>query len=199
MKSDFYEELKDGIESFKEIISKYKNHENIEIELRIGQIQFDKFISGLNNKNFFDKIRTNLDSSQDFKKKTFKTEEKIKNGYRKTVKLNNTRVNKDIVKKERVLKMDFKYNNTPSAGTFSSGSFKYGRISNYSSTVPINLKISSSSELMNFSIAAGGTFMLSTSDITGSLTNTFSYDDIMSVFVEPSGSSAKVEYFIATT
>ena len=41
--------------------------------------------------------------------------------------------------------------------------------------------------------------MLSTSDITGSLTNTFSYDDIMSVFVEPSGSSAKVEYFIATT
>jgi len=93
----------------------------------------------------------------------------------------------------------FKYSNTPSAGTFNSGSFKYGRISNYSSTVPINLKISSSSELINFSIAAGGTFMLSTSDITGSLTNTFSYDDIMSVFVEPSGSSAKVEYFIATT
>jgi hypothetical protein len=93
----------------------------------------------------------------------------------------------------------FKYNNTPSAGTFNSGSFKYGRISNYSSTVPINLKISSSSELINFSIAAGGTFMLSTSNITGSLTNTFSYDDIMSVFVEPSGSSAKVEYFIATT
>mgnify|MGYP003632980671 CR=1 FL=1 len=46
---------------------------------------------------------------------------------------------------------------------------------------------------------SGGTFMLSTSDITGSLTNTFTYDDIMSVFVEPSGSSAKVEYFIATT
>jgi hypothetical protein len=93
----------------------------------------------------------------------------------------------------------FKYSDTPSAGTFNSGSFKYGRISNYSTTAPINLKVSSSSELMNFSIAAGGTFMLSTSDITGSLTNTFSYDDIMSVFVEPSGSSAKVEYFIATT
>ena len=93
----------------------------------------------------------------------------------------------------------FKYSNTPSAGTFNSGSFKYGRISNYSSTVPVNLKVSSSSELINFSIAAGGTFMLSTSDITGSLINTFTYDDIMSVFVEPSGSSAKVEYFIATT
>jgi hypothetical protein len=93
----------------------------------------------------------------------------------------------------------FEYSNKPGSGTFNSGSFKYGRVSNYSSTVPINLKVSSSSELMNFSIAAGGTFMLSTSDITGSATNIFSYNDIISVFVEPSGSSAKVEYFIATT
>jgi hypothetical protein len=93
----------------------------------------------------------------------------------------------------------FEYSDKPGSGTFTSSSFKYGRISNYSTTVPINLKVSSSSELMNFSISAGGTFMLSTSGITGSLTNTFSYDDIMSVFVEPSGSSAKVEYFIATT
>ena len=30
----------------------------------------------------------------------------------------------------------FKYSDTPSAGTFNSGSFRYGRISNYSSTVP---------------------------------------------------------------
>tara|TARA_R110000751_G_scaffold32583_2_gene81802 strand:+ start:3138 stop:3563 length:426 start_codon:yes stop_codon:yes gene_type:complete len=93
----------------------------------------------------------------------------------------------------------FKYSNNPGAGTFSSGSFKYGRISNYSTTVPLNLKVSSSSELLNFSLAAGGTFMLSTSEITGSLTNTFTYDEIASVSLEPSGSSAKVEYFIATT
>ena len=93
----------------------------------------------------------------------------------------------------------FEYSNKPESGTFTSGSFKYGRVSNYSSDTPINLKVSSSTELLNFSVAAGGTFMLSTSEITGSLTNTFSYDDIMAVFVEPSGSSAKVEYFIATT
>ena len=93
----------------------------------------------------------------------------------------------------------FEYSDKPGSGTFTSGSFKYGRVSNYSSDTPINLKVSSSSELLNFSIAAGGTFMLSTSEITGSLTNTFAYDDIMAVFVEPSGSSAKVEYFIATT
>ena len=93
----------------------------------------------------------------------------------------------------------FKYDNLPGAGTFTSGSFKYGRISNYSSDSPLNLKISSSSEVLNFSIAAGGTFMLSTSEITGSSINSFTYDDIASVSVEPSGSSAKVEYFIATT
>ena len=93
----------------------------------------------------------------------------------------------------------FKYDDSPGAGTFSSGSFKYGRISNYSTTVPLNLKVSSSTELLNFSLAAGGTFMLSTSQMTGSSTNTFTYDDISSVSVEPSGSSAKVEYFIATT
>ena len=93
----------------------------------------------------------------------------------------------------------FKYSNLPGAGTFTSSSFKYGRISNYSTTTPINLKVSSSSELLNFSLAAGGTFMLSTSEITSSLTNTFTYDNIDSVSVEPSGSNAKVEYFIATT
>ena len=93
----------------------------------------------------------------------------------------------------------FKYDGLPGAGTFRTSSFKYGRVSNYSSEVPINLAVSSSTELINFSIAAGGTFMLSTSEITGSTVNTFTYDDIMSISVEPSGSSAKVEYFISTT
>jgi len=93
----------------------------------------------------------------------------------------------------------FKYSNLPGAGTFQTGSFKYGRISNYSSTVPINLTVSSSTERMNFSIEAGGSFMLSTSEITGSISNTFNYDDIALITAEPSGSSAKIEYFIATT
>mgnify|MGYP003138914126 CR=1 FL=1 len=93
----------------------------------------------------------------------------------------------------------FKYSDTPGAGTFSSGSFKYGRVSNYSTTTTVNLKVSSSSEMLNFSIAAGGTFMLSTSEITGSTLNNFVYDNIDSVSVEPNGSSAKIEYFIATT
>ena len=40
--------------------------------------------------------------------------------------------------------------------------------------------------------------MLSTSEITGSIAD-FTYDDIASISVSPSGSNAKIEYFIATT
>ena len=40
----------------------------------------------------------------------------------------------------------FKYNDAPGAGTFTSSSFKYGRVSNYSTTTTVNLKVSSSSE-----------------------------------------------------
>jgi hypothetical protein len=39
--------------------------------------------------------------------------------------------------------------------------------------------------------------MISTSKITGSLTG-LTFKDIVSVKAEPSGSSAKIEYFIAT-
>ena len=80
-------------------------------------------------------------------------------------------------------------------------------MSNYSDNIPVNLKIQSlenefnNTEVVNFLVEAGGTFMLSTSEITGSTSNSldFTYDNIDSVSVEPSGSDAKIEYFIATT
>ena len=83
-------------------------------------------------------------------------------------------------------------------GTFVTSSLKYARISNYSTTATVNLKVSSSTEELNFNVAAKGTFMLSTSEITGSIAD-FTYDDIASISVSPSGSNAKIEYFIATT
>ncbi len=85
------------------------------------------------------------------------------------------------------------------AGTFVTSSLQYARITNHSTTVPINLRVSSSKENMSYSIGAEGSFMLSTSDITGSNSINFTYDDIVSLKVEPSGSNAKVEYFIVTT
>jgi len=98
----------------------------------------------------------------------------------------------------------FSLGDTEGAGQFLTSSLKYARISNYSTDVPVNLKVSSSVEQLNFKIDAGGSFILSTSEITGSIIasgsgSIFSYDDISSVKVEPSGSSAKIEYIIATT
>jgi hypothetical protein len=93
------------------------------------------------------------------------------------------------------------------AGTFTTGSFKYGRITNKSSSVPIQVRITadtSPSALTNtsFIITPGNSFFLSTTAITGSSpgSNTFTFNQyVYYISVAPSGSSASVEYFIATT
>jgi hypothetical protein len=94
------------------------------------------------------------------------------------------------------------------AGTFSTGSFKYGRITNKSSTVPIQVRVTADtvppSTLVNtsFIVAPGDSFFLSTTAITGSSpgSNIFAFNQyIYYVSAAPSGSSANIEYFIATT
>ena len=85
------------------------------------------------------------------------------------------------------------------AGMFVTSSLKYARVTNHSTSIPLNLRVSSSNSNMSFSIGTEGSFMLSTSDVTGSNSINFTYDDITSLKVEPSGSNAKVEYFIVTT
>jgi len=91
----------------------------------------------------------------------------------------------------------FSLDNLPGAGTFVSSSFKYGRVTNNSTTVPVKLIVSSSTEAMSFLIATGSSFMLSTSKITGS-TSGLNFSDIKSIKVEPSGSVASIEYYVIT-
>jgi hypothetical protein len=91
----------------------------------------------------------------------------------------------------------FSLDNLPGAGTFVSSSFQYGRVTNNSTTVPVKLIVSSSTEAMSFLIATGSSFMLSTSKITGS-TSGLNFNDIRSIKVEPSGSIASIEYYIIT-
>lgn len=88
--------------------------------------------------------------------------------------------------------------NLPGAGTFISSSIQYVRITNMSLSTKVNLQISASSGTTNVLVNEGGTFFLSTGLITGSLTN-FTYDNIKSIKAQPSGSSAKIGYIIATT
>ena len=93
------------------------------------------------------------------------------------------------------------------AGTFSTGSFKYGRITNKSLTVPIQVRVTADAVPTNvtntsFIIAPGNSFFLSTTAVTGSSpgSNIFTFSQyVYYVSVAPSGSSASVEYFIATT
>lgn len=90
------------------------------------------------------------------------------------------------------------------AATFTTGSFKYGRITNKSLSVPIQVKITADDTTKNtsFIVSPGNSFFLSTTAITGSTpgNSTFVFNQyIYYVSVSPSSSSATIEYFIATT
>ena len=86
----------------------------------------------------------------------------------------------------------------PGAGTFATGSFKYGRFTNIGLS-PIKLYVSSSTLNTSFLISTGSSFMLSTTKITGSTDTSFTFENIASINAEPSGSAGALEYFIATT
>jgi hypothetical protein len=92
----------------------------------------------------------------------------------------------------------FSLGNNPGAGQFVTSSLQYARIAN-ESLVPVKLHVSSPTVDVQFLISTGSLFYLSTSKITGSINNSFTMEDIQTVSIEPSGSDAKIEYFIATT
>lgn len=113
-KSDFFSELNDGINILKELIKKYKASENTEIELRIGQIQENSFIAGLNSSDFYEKILEKLKCCNEFKKIKNTTEDIISDKYRKTISFNNKKVSKQIVMyKNTIEKHNLTYTGTP--------------------------------------------------------------------------------------
>ena len=93
---------------------------------------------------------------------------------------------------------------TIDAAVYPTSSFKYGRITNKSS-VPVQLVVNMTtgvtSSNTSFIIASGSSFLLSTTAATGSLPgNVFIFNQYINLIsVIPSGSSATIEYFIATT
>ena len=91
----------------------------------------------------------------------------------------------------------FSFDSVPGAGTFVTSSVQYVRVTNNSTAVPIKLIVSSSTEAMSYLISTGSSYMMSSTKMTGS-TSGLSFDDIKSVKVEPSGSSASIEYYIVT-
>lgn len=94
----------------------------------------------------------------------------------------------------------FNFDAAVSAGTFMEDKLRYARITNHSTTIPVNIEISSSNEVFNFRMNPLQSFYLPSSQMTGSVVN-FSYDYISSISLEPSGSNntARVEFYVATT
>ena len=90
-------------------------------------------------------------------------------------------------------------------GTFLTGSFQYGRITNKSNTlIELRVIFNDSPYTASFAITPGNSFMLSSTKFAaGSMSNpsdNFVFPQtISSITIQPSGSSAKIEYFIATT
>ena len=92
----------------------------------------------------------------------------------------------------------FSMDSVPGAGTFVTSSIQYIRVTNNSTTAPVKLIVSSSTEAMSYLIATGSSYMMSTSKMTGS-EGGLTFSDVKSVKAEPSGSSASIEYYIVTT
>jgi hypothetical protein len=95
----------------------------------------------------------------------------------------------------------FSFNSSSNGGgTFTTGSFKYGRVTNKSS-VPIKLFIKSTATSYNtFVVDSYSSFFISSTKVSASFFTgqTFTFNDYISeVSVQPSGSAATIEYFIA--
>jgi hypothetical protein len=113
--NDFFDELKIGVESLSGIFAEYKKKENIEIELRIGQLHHDGFKPGLGTKDFYNKIKNTLDTSKSWIKiVNTKSEELCANGLRRMTTFNGKKVMKhQCIRKERILNNDLTYTGTP--------------------------------------------------------------------------------------
>jgi hypothetical protein len=94
----------------------------------------------------------------------------------------------------------FEFNTEVTSGTFREDKLKYARITNQSTSIPVNIEVSSSKQAFNFRMEPQQSFYLPSSQVTGSLVG-FSYDYISSINLRPSGSNntAKVEFYIATS
>jgi hypothetical protein len=94
----------------------------------------------------------------------------------------------------------FNFDTEVAAGTFMEDKLRYARITNHSTTIPVNIEVSSSKQAFNFRMNPLQSFYLPSSQMTGSVVN-FTYDYISSISLQPSGSNntARVEFYVATS
>lgn len=116
--NDFYDELETGIKCLSSIFNEYKNKKDIEIEIRVGQIQWiqmEKFKTGLGSNEFFDKVKNILDNSKCWDKViNNKSDELCMNGIKRITSFNNKKILKhQCIKKQNIKNINLQYCGTP--------------------------------------------------------------------------------------
>ena len=92
--SDHYNLLEPAINILSKLIEKYKLTENIEIEIRIGRYEDNKFTPGLNSEEFYQKIYNCLKTYKKWKTiEHLKTKEYVNNNYKKVSNITTKKLN----------------------------------------------------------------------------------------------------------
>jgi len=103
--SDHFNQLKPAIKTLETLIKKYKNHKNVEIEIKLGRID-GSFVTGIHSESFYEKIKETLNSYKSWDSvKEENTTDYIKDSYRKTGDI--------IIHKKRLETVNFMFKGTP--------------------------------------------------------------------------------------
>ena len=103
--NDYYDQLKPAIAILEGLIKTHKKDPNIEIEIKIGRIEDNRFLVGLQSEDFYKKIKSVLETNNWSSIRNIVTEEHIYN----SVKL----CDKKYTKKTRLATEDFRFIGTP--------------------------------------------------------------------------------------
>ena len=103
--SDHFSQLEPAIKILETLIKKYKNHNNVEIEIKLGRID-GSFVAGIHSESFYDKIKQTLNSYKGWNSVIEEnTIDYIKDSYRKTGDI--------IIHKKRLETLNFMFKGTP--------------------------------------------------------------------------------------
>lgn len=101
-----YNQLKPAIDVLEKLIKKFKNQHNIEIEIKLGRVDDNKFVPGIMSELFYNKIKKTLDDCKNWENVIqVNTVEYINKNLRK--------IDNKIYSKKRIENHVFTFNGTP--------------------------------------------------------------------------------------
>lgn len=101
-----YNQLKPAINVLEKLIKKFKNQHNIEIEIKLGRVDDNKFVPGIMSESFYNKIKKTLDDCK-------KWENVIQVNTVEYINKNLRKIDNKIYSKKRIENHVFTFNGTP--------------------------------------------------------------------------------------